>query len=145
MFSPVFRGWIGSSRVHNSQNFIYLLGIIHIWCHDFRGGGSTICDALLNFWEVPKEKMWRRGGEGELKSLFLPWHHMWMTPHLKKDPQYLNMMELLSTLYYDGININLKFSWGFFYLNNERKFCEEFHHIRRPWSLFWYAKYIRSL
>ncbi len=32
-------------------------------------GWSAICDALLNFWEVLKEKTWRRG-EGVDKSIF---------------------------------------------------------------------------
>ncbi len=32
--------------------------------------GPAICDALLNFWEVPKEKTWRRGGGGLKKSIF---------------------------------------------------------------------------
>jgi hypothetical protein len=40
---------------------------------------SAICDALLNFWEVHREKKRdvRRGG---FSSQFSPWH-MWMTPN----------------------------------------------------------------
>ncbi len=36
-------------------------GVIHKWCHGFRRG-SAICDALLNFWEIPKEKRDVGGG-----------------------------------------------------------------------------------
>ncbi len=43
-------------------------------------------DMPYNFWEVPKEKTWHRGGGS--KSRFLPWHHLWMTPKLR-NPQLL--------------------------------------------------------
>jgi hypothetical protein len=50
------------------------LGVIHKWCHGFRarGEGSAFCDALLNFWEVSKEKSWHRmeGGGWLKKSIF---------------------------------------------------------------------------
>jgi hypothetical protein len=55
----------------------WILGLTHKWWHGFRDQLSGT--RYWNFGRFLWKKTWHR----RLKSKFLTWHHLWMTPYIK--------------------------------------------------------------